>query len=83
MTMGKEAAKTLADQLPRWALVILACIGIFSIRDLHSQIRNDHDLLQQHAVEIRELRDIARRLTAIVEQAAKKNESNGRTSDKI
>ena len=53
--MGKGSAmfKMLGTSVPRWALVILAGIGVLYLADLHTQIKEDHKMLQRHEVEIK------------------------------
>ena len=62
----------LVDQIPRWALVIIALYGIYLMQqkfDLYESTLKSHDK------ELRELQIIAARLTTIAEMKGKSYEN--------
>lgn len=72
------STRNLVDQFPRWALVVLALIGVVYLKELRDQINHDHvavqghgRTLEQHASEIQELKKISGQLTVMVDSIRK------------
>lgn len=63
-----KAFTSYLDAVPRWALVALAAYGVIGMSDLHKQIKEDHQTVIQHSIDIRELKEISKRLAVIAER---------------
>jgi hypothetical protein len=66
--MSTEKKLRFLDQLPRWTLVVLAFYGVMSLKNLHDQIRTDHEVVIDHHQRIHKLEEISTRLAELVEQ---------------